>query len=235
MNGISLINPHCDYIAAIPIHQIVYFCVISSVTVLDDDAIASNYDLLSLHKRLQEFGESKVSQAVDKLKMKGLLDFRDGEIVVGYVEDGIKKLFEDNKEHDLAKEKEYLEVVLDDFFKVCKKRGKKAFFNSVADLINDTLQKTKFTLQDLTEFYKAIYQVVLQQQHPELTVKEFGQMKNLMKRYDGIIIIKMVIEFVKNSELYVKELPFIGGLLYHKDKVYSAIKKQTKKKEAGFI
>jgi hypothetical protein len=79
------------------------------------------------------------------------------------------------------------------------------------------------------EFYKAVYELVLQLKHRPFLAKEYGQLRSLLSLYSAKDFMDMVIEFFTNGTAYYKQ-PSLGLLMYHKDTLFGVVKAASKRK-----
>lgn len=84
--------------------------------------------------------------------------------------------------------------------------------------------------EGFVDLFLAYSQIFFMEEPRSAMSKEYGQMKTLMKLYPPDKIVTMMFYYIKNSNNYGKKAPSIGGLLFHKDDIFSKL--QTRKVES---
>lgn len=209
--------------------HLVYFFIISNATTTGKK-IYSEYSYSDVLNKLN-YEMDDVKNAIEELAEEGVIIVRREDIQVGSVVGlkSIRKLFtgieEENKSNNLFSSIESNHKV----FMVALEGTSKYYEVENLETKIKKLKNKEFSawvMADYMDLFSLSYTCMFQEFYREQTPKEFGQMRNLVKVYDTVTLIKMIIYYTCNSEsIHKKGLPEIGLLLYHKNTVYSQIAK----------
>lgn len=110
-------------------------------------------------------------------------------------------------------------------------KRKEGVITTIEEYFEKIWVKKDITKNDLVEIYKVLYQLVFQDYPRELTGEEVGKISHLHKFYGGVVAVRMLVEYVTNSELYGTYVN-PGILLKKKDSIHAKVtgKKAVKPK-----
>ncbi len=238
MNLILSIPQESELLKAIQLKGFLYFVLLTSVKV-ERAVLWSEYELSDLVAKMSQ-EEEIVEDALQVLVDEGYVEITRRRIKVGYVTDGVKKLFTPKSnistEAEFKKLRELSADYLDATISSAKKSAAKILIDTVGSYEGKPVET--YTVRDFVLIFGMAYEAVFQQDHREFMEKEFGQMKTLVKLYNNSVLLKMVLTYTIYFERWGKT-PTIASLLYNKDEIFSFITDNSKKKskevhEKGF-
>lgn len=231
---INRVNPDTAIMSAVALKYAVYFFLISNTFEHDDDVVYSEYTEDTLARKFRHYTEDEIEEAIKDLATEGLITvvYEKPERINYYgvgvtTSDGISKLYS----HETVTADDSIKCVheailsyVEDASGISSLRAKrlKAEFESLC-----SIPPVKFTHKEFVKLYCYAYEALFQEEPREFMQREHGQLKQLRKLYAPVMLYKMIVQYLANSQKYAKDVNF-GILVYKKDKVYLDIKGKVK-------
>lgn len=200
----------CHLTRSIPDADNVYIQLLSNTVIIGKD-ICSNYEPYSF--------EDDFPGALDLLIKKGLVIVENDYAVLGHKIGKSYRLFSPDDDVDYEKEFEPIRLWALDYANLSA-QGKE-----VRRELNSLLADyKKGATPELLNFFRVCYHVTMQTSMRPFMDKEAGQMKNLLRRFDKPVIMRMII-FMFTQE----KGDTINTLTYKADELLTAMRNKGKK------
>ncbi len=214
----------------IPIKALVYMLLLSKVYA-EDGSLISSYDEQDIFK-LVPSDEEAVESALEELYEEELTSYEEGDarIYVGYVtDDGHKKLFTGVKMSSIQDEFEPLLQAAKEYEQSVESKVSKSKARTLLKKVQEyaELPPSGLRVPVLVDFFGLCYNVFMQEEYRPFQQKEYGQMKSLVKLYDNVTVVRIIIRFFDKLDKFTNT-PSIGNMLYVKDKVYATFNSKQK-------
>lgn len=227
MNGIGLITTSNQATQLSGLTVFIYCFFVSSVKTSGNELI-SDFDINEAKHKFSSYDPIEVGEAVRELRKNKLIKIDEGTIIVGSFVEKTRKLFNGN-EISLSAETSLIRQYSEEYLNATKTGIR---FSLAEKACNDILKLLQdidiFTSKEFIKLFSLAYEIFTQEKHREFLDKEYGQMKNFIKLYDGVTATKLVLNFIFNHNKWCKH-PSIGNLLYFKDDIFEFTMKKNKK------
>lgn len=234
MNVIRQVKPTARLTNLEPLAVFVLCYLFQNVEVNEDDELETidTDDLPMLLKISEEDAERIVKDLVDMTCIKE--GNRKGYYTIGHKPKNKKSVFlyiNDDVSEGASVFGNAVQTVneyIADYRKTAGKR-KEGSILTIEEVFEKIWVKKDINKNDLVEVYKMLYQLVFRDYARDLTGEEVGKLSHLHKFYGGVTAVRMLVEYVTNSELYGSYVN-PGILLKKKDTIYAKVtgKKSTK-------
>ena len=230
INLISSVSKEHGILSEVSLKHIIYFYILANVEKTKFELFSAYTDIDISDKFSFHYDEADIDKALAELVSEELIVICTDGIQVGTIVDNKRKLFT-GKSQNINAEKlkllDYANMYIEDCKGTARSSVVKEFKAEIIRLFFKPVQSWVAT--DLSNLFRLTHTVYFQDSSRTMTAKEDAQIKQLLKFYDTITIIKMIVYYICNNEEFGSLQPNVSLFHYNKDTVYAKVRGISRK------